>query len=57
MNIETVNDMLNTRLESAKKSGNTTEVSLLWELLKMSEELQELKKRLRDVTKLRSDTK
>lgn len=44
MNIETVNDMLNTRLESAKKSGNTTEVSLLWELLKMSEELQELKK-------------
>ena len=44
MNIETVIDMLNTRLESAKKSGNTTEVSLLWELLKMSEELQELKK-------------
>ena len=45
MNIETVNDMLNTRLESAKKSGNTTEVSLLWELLKMSKELKVRKER------------
>ena len=45
MNIETVIDMLNTRLESAKKSGNTTEVSLLWELLKMSEELKGRKER------------
>lgn len=45
MNIETVIDMLNTRLESANKSGNTTEVSLLWELLKMSEELKAVKER------------
>ena len=45
MIIETVIDMLNTRLESAKKSGNTTEVSLLWELLKMSKELKVRKER------------
>lgn len=43
MNIDTVKEILNTRLETAKKSGNTTEVSLLWELLKMSEELKALK--------------
>ena len=45
MKFEIVQEMIETRLEIAKKEQNTTEVSFLWELLKMSEELKGRKER------------
>lgn len=43
MDAETVKVMIETRLATARQSGNTTEASLMLELLKMSEELEMLK--------------
>lgn len=44
MDIETVKMMVETRLRAAQQNGNTTEVSLMFELLKMSEDYEALKK-------------
>lgn len=43
MDIETIKIIIETRLKAAKQSGNTTEASLMLELLKMSEEFEKLK--------------
>jgi hypothetical protein len=43
MDIKTVKMMIETRLKAAQQNGNTTEASLMMELLKMSEELKALK--------------
>lgn len=43
MDAKTVKMMIETRLKAAAQNGNTTEVSLMMELLKMSEELKALK--------------
>ena len=45
MNAETVKMMIETRLKAAKCNGNTTEASLMIELLKMANELRELKEK------------
>ena len=45
MNADTVKMMIETRLKAAKSNGNTTEASLMLELLKMSEELKTLKEK------------
>lgn len=45
MKFEIVQEMIETRLEIAKKEQNTTEVSFLWELYQMAEELKSLKER------------
>ena len=45
MNAETVKMMIETRLKAAKCNGNTTEASLMIELLKMANELKELKEK------------
>lgn len=43
MEINTVQEILRTREQIARNSGNTTELSLILELLKISEEYKELK--------------
>jgi hypothetical protein len=43
MDINTVKMMIETRLKAAQQNGNTTEASLMFELLKMSEEYKALK--------------
>jgi hypothetical protein len=43
MDARTVKMMIETRLKAAQQTGNTTEASLMFELLKMSEELKALK--------------
>lgn len=43
MDLATVKMMIETRLKAAQQNGNTTESSLMMELLKMSEELKALK--------------
>ena len=43
MNINTVQEILRTREQIARNNGNTTELSLILELLKISEEYKELK--------------
>ena len=47
MDIETVKMMVETRLKAAQANGNTTEISLMLELLKMSEEFKALKEKSR----------
>ena len=43
MEINTVQEILRTREQIARNSGNTTELSLILELLKISEEYKGLK--------------
>ena len=43
MEISTVQEILRTREQIARNNGNTTELSLILELLKISEEYKELK--------------
>lgn len=43
MNVETILKILKTREEVAKMSGNTTELSLMYELVKMAEDYKRLK--------------
>lgn len=43
MEINTVQEILRTREQIARKNGNTTELSLILELLKMSEDYKRLK--------------
>ena len=43
MDIETVKMMIQTRLKAAQQNGNTTEASLMFELLKMSQDLEAMK--------------
>ena len=43
MNVETILRILKTREEAAKMSGNTTELSLMYELVKMAEDYKRLK--------------
>lgn len=43
MNVETILRILKTREEAAKISGNTTELSLMYELVKMAEDYKRLK--------------
>lgn len=43
MKINTVQEILRTREQIARNNGNTTELSLILELLKISEEYKELK--------------
>ena len=43
MDINTVQEILRTREQIARNNGNTTELSLILELLKISEEYKELK--------------
>ena len=45
MNADTVKMLIETRLKAAKSNGNTTEASLMLELLKMSEGLKVLKEK------------
>ena len=45
MDVKTVELMIETRLKAARQNGNTTEASLMFELLKMSEELKALKEK------------
>ena len=49
MDAQTVIMMIETRLKAAAQSGNTTEASLMMELLKMSEELKALKEAQEEV--------
>lgn len=48
MNIDTVQTILNTRLKAAQQNGNSTESSLIFELLRMSEEYKVLKEKYED---------
>jgi hypothetical protein len=48
MDVETVKMMIQTRLKAAQQNGNTTEASLMFELLKMSQELEALKQSQED---------
>ena len=48
MNINTVQEVLRTRELIARNNGNTTELSLILELLKISEEYKELKGQSKD---------
>ena len=48
MNINTVQEVLRTREQIARNNGNTTELSLILELLKISEEYKELKGQSKD---------
>lgn len=43
MEINTVQEILRTREQIARNSGNTTELSLILELLKIAKEYKELK--------------
>ena len=43
MNVETILKILKTREEAAKINGNTTELSLMYELVKMAEDYKRLK--------------
>lgn len=43
MEINTVQEILRTREQMARNNGNATELSLILELLKISEEYKELK--------------
>ena len=43
MEINTVQEILKTREQMARNNGNATELSLILELLKISEEYKELK--------------
>jgi hypothetical protein len=43
MDAKTVKMMIETRLKAAQQNGNTTEASLMFELLKMSQELESMK--------------
>ena len=48
MEISTVQEILRTREQIARNNGNTTELSLILELLKISEEYKELKEQRND---------
>lgn len=43
MTPQQIKEILNTRLNMAKEDGNPTEISLLYELIKIAEEYQVLK--------------
>lgn len=43
MTVETILKILKTREEAAKMSGNTTELSFMYELVKMTEDYKKLK--------------
>lgn len=45
MELEVIKEIILTRLETARLQGNGTEASLMFELLKMSQELEERRKR------------
>lgn len=44
MTVELILEILKTRQEAAEMEGNTTELSLLYELVKIAEDYKELKK-------------
>jgi hypothetical protein len=46
MNVETILKILKTREEAAKMSGNTTELSLMYELTKAMEDYKRLKEQM-----------
>ena len=48
MDINIVQEILKTREQIARNNGNTTELSLILELLKISEEYKELKEQRND---------
>ena len=50
MNINIVQEILRTREQIARNNGNTTELSLILELLKISEEYKELKEQSNENT-------
>ena len=50
MNINTVQEILRTREQIARNNGNTTELSLILELLKISEEYKEMKEQRNENT-------
>ena len=43
MNVETILKILKTREETAKMDGNATEISFIYELVKMAEDYKRLK--------------
>ena len=52
MKINTVQEILRTREQIARNNGNTTELSLILELLKISEEYKELKEQSNENTQI-----
>lgn len=50
MEINTVQEILRTREQIARNNGNATELSLILELLKISEEYKELKEQSNENT-------
>ena len=46
MEINMIQEILRTREQAARNSGNATELSLILELLKMSEEYKKLKEKI-----------
>lgn len=50
MEISTVQEILRTREKIARNNGNTTELSLILELLKISEEYKEMKEQRNENT-------
>ena len=50
MDINIVQEILKTREQIARNNGNTTELSLILELLKISEEYKELKEQSNENT-------
>ena len=52
MDINIVQEILKTREQIARNNGNTTELSLILELLKISEEYKELKEQRNENTQI-----
>lgn len=48
MNIDTIQTILNTRLKAAQQNGNSTESSLILELIRMSDEYKILKEKYKN---------